>query len=142
MNSFLSNIDCYLRLSRNEEVTLTQLIRGIRISDIPWLRNDIFIADEKISSQESSLFKQQLLMRFATWLFSDFINALVGVCFYVTEAEGRGNETLFFRKPVWAELVKRGLHQMKNNFMPVQHTTIIAHNIIIKYIIILLFYYY
>ena len=55
-----------------------------------------------------------------TWLFNDFINALVSVCFYVTEAEGKGNETLFFRKPVWSELVKRGLKQMENNFMPVR----------------------
>lgn len=54
------------------------------------------------------------------WLFNDFINALVSVCFYATEAEGKGNETLFFRKPIWSELVKRGLKQMENNFMPVR----------------------
>jgi hypothetical protein len=132
-NSFLSHVDRYLRLSRNESLTLNCVVQGIRLSDIPWLAESctsgayvrggddpVAAAGKRTENKQLRKFREQVFYRFMIWLFNDFVNALVSVCFYATEAEGKGNETLFFRKPIWSELMKKGLKQMENNFMPVR----------------------
>jgi hypothetical protein len=63
--------------------------------------------------------KQRLFHAFMYWVFTDFINLLLGSCFYVTEGEGRGSEILFYRKPIWSKIVETGKKQMNKHFLPV-----------------------
>ena len=42
--------------------------------------------------------RAMLLHAWLYWAITDVVNPLVSCCFYCTEAEGRGNEMLFFHK--------------------------------------------
>ena len=226
LNAFLSAVDAYVQLGRYESFTLEQAVRGIRVTDLPWLNDALLLpvlptgaadrgssgkgsgeqysavargavdkpfsrnpdddaanaavaeematetqqseetlidsqqcpmdcdngteadeapaADSATASQEAaaetidephekktkknakaklskctSLARQQLFYRFMQWVYSDFINSLLSVCFYATEVEGRGSDVHYYRKPLWARIVRRGKMQLFNNFMPV-----------------------
>ena len=56
------------------------------------------------------------------WIFDDFINPLLGACFYITEAQDRGCEVQFYRKPTWSKVVTLGKEQLKGGFIPVTHS--------------------
>jgi hypothetical protein len=55
------------------------------------------------------------------WIFADFINPLISSCFYVTEGQGTAMETLYYRKPIWAQLMSIGKVQMSQNFVEISY---------------------
>ena len=63
--------------------------------------------------------RNQLFYRFMQWMYTDFINNIISVCFYATEVEGRGTDVLYFRKPLWSRIVMKGKAQLESNFVPV-----------------------
>ena len=65
------------------------------------------------------LLQQQIFACFMLFVYTELVNPVLGACFYATEAEGRGFETLFFRQPIWQLVVRRGLTQMNSHFVPV-----------------------
>ena len=64
------------------------------------------------TARSDSLATLQIFYRFMDWVYSDFINPLLAANFYATEVEGRGAEVLYYRKHVWARIVKRGKQQL------------------------------
>lgn len=46
LNAFMSILDSYVKLGRQETFTLAEVIKGIHISDIPWLRCEDLSVDE------------------------------------------------------------------------------------------------
>jgi hypothetical protein len=76
-------------------------------------------AAKKRSARLMTLALQQVFYKFMEWVYSDFVNNLIAVCFYATEAEGRGSEVLYYRKPVWSRIVQLGKQQLVQNFVPV-----------------------
>jgi hypothetical protein len=61
----------------------------------------------------------ELLKWFIYWVFTDVVIPVVTSAFYVTEGEGTGTETLYFRKSDWQVLSAIGELQMKTNFVKV-----------------------
>jgi hypothetical protein len=135
LDLFLSSVDAYLRLGRQESLSLAQLSRGMRLYEMkPWkeLANDSMWRSHSLSSIKEQddlsgavgtsirlVVCEQATWRLLFWIFSQFINPLVGACFYVTEVEGHGAQVHYYRKAVWANIVRLGLHQMKENFVQV-----------------------
>lgn len=117
LNSFLSNLDKYVHLGRNENAHLGSIAAGISPTDMQWL--NAAVGGARGASHEESLLRQQLLHHFLYWLVTDFVLPLLSVCFYATEVEGRGSEVFYYRKPNWAIIVRRGVAQIKDHFMPV-----------------------
>lgn len=147
MNCFLSALDKYILLDRIETFDLAHVVHGIRISDIPWLKSSTGLSlgnsggkkkKKKTGKQQSredpvvddgsamddgrrhAYGTSQIFHRFMFWLYSDFINPLLSSCFYATESEGCGSKVLFYRKPVWSEIVRRGQKQLQQNFIQVR----------------------
>jgi hypothetical protein len=147
LNCFLSALDKYILLDRIETFDLAHVVHGIRISDIPWLKGSTELSlgksggkkkKKKTGKQQSredpvvddgsamdarrrhAYGTLQNLHRFMFWLYSEFINPLLSSCFYATEAEGCGSKVLFYRKPVWSEIVRRGQKQLQQNFIQVR----------------------
>lgn len=108
-NLFMSAIDSYVCLDRNDNATLHQLTHGFRLGSISWLH----------TGQLQCLSAEISFRQFMSWIFGQFVNPLLSTCFYITEGEGTGNALLHYRKPVWAQLMKRGRQQMKKNFVEV-----------------------
>ena len=108
MNAFLSNVDSYLSLGRNETLTVAQMAAKINVGGLKWLEPS---KDEKNTNR--------LVCAFIYWIICDFINPLVASYFYVTEGEGRGSEALFYRRSVWNEIIEKGFKQVESHFMNV-----------------------
>jgi hypothetical protein len=58
-------------------------------------------------------------MDFLHWIFNEFVISLLAANFYVTEGEGTGTETLYYKKRDWRLLEEIGMLQMNSNFMKV-----------------------
>ena len=150
LNIFLKNVDLYIHLARFETITINEIIKGIQINSIPWMKkaiektrknkqspiaNEIYEAifksendmdieievatqkDDDNDTSSSKYSEQYIFNVFIFWIFADFINPLLSATFYITEAEGRSNDTTFFRKPIWARVIERGKVQMDKHFI-------------------------
>ena len=109
LNCILSAIDSYILLGRNETRSIGQICSKIRISDIKWLSNG------KITKHE----QYALLYAFVYWIFTEIIHPLLCSNFYVTEAEGRGMEVLYYEKESWSKLVSEGFRQVSKHFVKI-----------------------
>lgn len=81
----------------------------------PVFDNDVLAAEE--ARRRHAYGTSQIFYRFMFWLYSEFINPLLSSCFYATEAEGCGSQVLFYRKPIWSAIVRRGQKQLQQNFI-------------------------
>ena len=112
---FMSNLDNYVRLGRGETVTLEHLCSHLSACNIPWLDHNI--SDSSSSRVDTK--HSELIRRFIYWIYCEVINKLLLSCFYITEGEGLGNETLYYRHSVWNSLIRIGEQQINNNFIQV-----------------------
>ena len=106
------------KLTQNEwnlpsDHLLSQICKKMRTQEMSWIRQ-LTLLPHPITLSASDILHQ-----FIYWLFTTVVNQLVAVCFYVTEAEGRGMELLYYRKPVWARLMKKGEKQLDESFVRV-----------------------
>ena len=141
MNKFLSSIDMYTNMGRNDTVCIHQLMAGIHIRDISWLSKHMRIRSSGSGSgstestmqtdatldgmcgsigKEENKWATQCMIEFTYWLYFSFINPLISTCFYATEGEGCGQQVLYYRKPVWSQCMRLGRQQMKRHFVEVQ----------------------
>jgi len=132
LNCMLQSIDKYLRLCRNETFTVAQMCNKLQVADFPWLRAVVHSSDTDdlqlgknrkppfmLGAAAYSHAKQILLHAFVYWLIADFIHPLLCTYLYATEAEGRGNQVLWYRKSAWAQIVRAGLAQIQPHFVKI-----------------------
>ncbi len=108
LNLFMSSIDHFIQLQRSESLSVSQVSKGYKLKLIPWI-------DRALSHSR----QQFLFHRFMFWLFSEFLVAILAANFYVTEGEGTGTQTLYYKKSEWKILEEIGREQMNQNFMKV-----------------------
>ena len=142
LSSFLSSIDRYIYLRRGENITVSKLRSKLKSCHMRFIPKY-----EKIKAELIDVTLNHLMY----WIFNDFVNPLLSVCFYVTEGEGIGSELLYYRKPTWALLMKKGEEQLKNTFTLVRFdvmitTVYIFYQIVFFFLLLLLlllcYYYY
>jgi len=126
MSVFLASVDKYIQLQKGESLTIAMLTDKLKIKDITWMQmpanqeRNVSAKDRHFRSNTSNKEFTQHLRELVYWIFTSFINPLLGNCFYITEGEGLGSELLFFRKSVWSNLVKKGELQLQKSFMEVK----------------------
>lgn len=70
-------------------------------------------------STEAKDVGQQLLFRFLMWIFTDVIMRVLSRCFYVTEGEGSGKQTLYYLRSDWDVLMARAVGRLQEQFVQV-----------------------
>jgi len=137
-NRIISGQRAFIRSPKGQTCTMSQLTKGIRIRDIPWLQSCEMSARDNIvtgkciqakrclekGSEVSKgvgehRWKHTCLFHVVYWFYVDVVMSLLGRYFYITEGEGRGNETLYFTRADWAVIVAAGSNRLKEHFMPV-----------------------
>jgi len=132
LNGMLKSIDKYLRLGRNETFTVAQMCDKLQLSEIPWLRaveRSCNVGTAHLGEKRSfrcavgvvthAHTQQMILHAFVYWLIADFIHPLICSHLYATEAEGRGNQVLWYRKSAWTQIVRAGLAQIQPHFVKI-----------------------
>lgn len=74
---------------------------------------------QQVNVGMSAGMRSEVFDRFYTWLFESFVSPLISSSFYVTEAEGRGADVLYYRKGVWNGILKQARTQMGSHFMDI-----------------------
>ncbi len=126
VDAFMKAIDTYVHLGCKETMSVAQLSQHFHVKDMTWLWNegaDCGPRKRKRDNRNSNYsLVQNIFQIFLFWIFDDFINPLLGACFYITEAQDRGCEVQFFRKPTWSKVVLLGKEQVKAGFIPLATT--------------------
>lgn len=104
---FLSAVQSYVYMNRRESPSVSQLCRRINEKDL------------SIAPDTHGISATDVLQSLMYWIFTEFVNPLIAICFYVTEGEGKGSELFHYRKPVWSGLLRRGEAQLKDSFAAV-----------------------
>eukprot|EP00977_Amphora_coffeiformis_P011071 scaffold2655_cov179-Amphora_coffeaeformis.AAC.4 len=91
-------VDGFVHARRHEHFPNTQLVQGIRVKQMEWLRAD---PTKKFSRSNEDATKQLVLL-LLRWTLEKFVIPLASACFHVTETEFTGNRLVYYRKPVWA----------------------------------------
>ena len=126
-SAFLSAVTRYIQLRRGETLMLSQVVHRIRTKEIPWMNvaheNHLKERAEEDAKDHAAAFSQlaaAFLNRIVFWMYESFINPMLSSYFYITEAEGRGTEVLFYRKPIWFRILQKAKENMDDHFMQVR----------------------
>jgi hypothetical protein len=125
-SAFLAAVTRYIQLRRGETLMLSQVVQKIRTKELPWMKGArekrLKEPAEEYDRDHAAAFSRltaALLNRVVLWMYESFINPMLSSYFYITEAEGRGTEVLFYRKPIWFRILQKAKDNMDDHFMQV-----------------------
>lgn len=113
------NVRLFVCLRRQENISISAIMKGIKISEIRWLNPE---GGKKHLDRMISIILLQHLLK---WLFCDFIIPLIRSTFYVTVTEFTGDEVNYYRKPLWSKIRKLSLRLLTEK----QFTQLRDHNL-------------
>lgn len=97
-------------MRRYENMSVHQVVQGIKITEIPWLN---LTKNKRTRACVSGTAKKRaLLEEFFVWLFNDYIVNLLRTNFYVTESAALQRRTLYFLQSDWATICEPLLDNM------------------------------
>ncbi|KAJ5677257.1 uncharacterized protein N7477_002890 [Penicillium maclennaniae] len=112
----LKHVDSLIKMRRYESLSLHQVCKGLKVTEIPWLVPPKFYsAGEKSPKLSMSDFQKriQLLHEFIFFIFDSIVIPLVRANFYVTESQTHRCHLFYFRHDVWQRLTKQSLAELK-----------------------------
>lgn len=112
--SVIDKVIKYIKSSRNDKFSKSQLISSIEISTIYWLGKT-----SKITSKQDYISRESLFTSFMEWFFSYFIRELVGRFWYVTEAShgGLNKDLLYYCHKKWEKITYDWWSTYLNNYL-------------------------
>eukprot|EP00979_Chaetoceros_neogracilis_P017164 scaffold10181_cov190-Chaetoceros_neogracile.AAC.1 len=117
----LKGIDTFLSMRKNEQLSIKHIMQGIRILDIKWL----FKQKKRESSKRRPKTEHEAATRVAEtlmkWMYCHFLIPLGRSTFYCTDTEFSGNEIVYYRKPVWAQIRTMATKKLQCQFKQVDH---------------------
>lgn len=129
----LKTLEKYVQLRRYEEMPMKLIIKGLRIMDFQWLSNsspnssadDPFRGDTvpTVTTRQERSTKSwsdhaattKLVLLTLRWVYVAYIDPLLRSAFYITDSEFAGHSTLYYRRPVWSALRRRGIKSLLSN---------------------------
>ena len=114
----------FLTFRKKEQMPLKQIMKGIRISDVPWLFGPSRTKAKRKRPRTDHEIATTLMQNAMRWLYCHFLIPLVRSTFYCTDTEFTGDELSYYRKPVWSKIRNTALKQLKHQFKKVHRTNI------------------
>ena len=109
--AFISNMERYLSLRKKGNMSVKNVMEGIRISDCDFVKLPKRARDCRASQSESNK-RQGLVTKFFVWLMNSYIAPLTRNAFTITESIPGGNRVFFYRKEVWADAQAAAVQDM------------------------------
>eukprot|EP00898_Chlorokybus_atmophyticus_P005135 jgi/Chlat1/5622/Chrsp369S09002 len=110
----------FVALRRFEQLSLHQVMQGLKVSHVPWL---VLPGQRTRVPASCHVFRQRQLQALVYWLLSGIVVPLLRAHFYATECEPRHLRIHFYRKPIWARLAALGTEEIvQNNYKPLAKT--------------------
>ncbi|EPS41730.1 hypothetical protein H072_4367 [Dactylellina haptotyla CBS 200.50] len=115
-NVFFGHLEKFIKLRRFENLSLHDVMQGLKISDLAWLHQKEPNANGKVRLDAADM-KQcsSLLAEFVYYLFDSLLIPLIRAHFYVTESASDKNRTCYFRHDIWRKLTASYTNKMISN---------------------------
>ncbi|KAL2259032.1 hypothetical protein VTK26DRAFT_7436 [Humicola hyalothermophila] len=110
---FLKKVHHFVRLRRFESMCLHEVMQGMRISDIGWLKPPGL--EDRKSSQSDIRKRIEIFYEFLYYLFDSFLIPLIRSNFYVTESSVDRYRLFFFRHDVWRYVAEPAMAALKTS---------------------------
>lgn len=111
-SNFMASVDRYLKMRRFESLSLHEVIQGIKLTCIPWLRSPK-VAESAKMSQSDRRKRLEILLEFVYYLFDSVLVPLIRSNFYVTESSTHRNQLFYFRHDIWRKVSEPSLAVLK-----------------------------
>ncbi|CAD6447834.1 90dde13d-292a-4651-93b4-1c553ad6b48e [Sclerotinia trifoliorum] len=108
---FHKNVDNFIGLRRFEVLSLHEVMQGIKIAEIEWLRTPS-TSNQKLSLTDFKK-RREIFLEFLYYLFDSILIPLVRSHFHVTESNVHRQRLFFFRHDVWKSLAEPALASLK-----------------------------
>lgn len=110
----LHNVDAFVKARRFESFTLEDVMHGIEIHGIEWLRPTTLCPGQKMARPDYDK-RRQILMELVYYIFDSFLMPLIRFNFHVTESSVHRNRLFYFRHDVWRRISEPALTRLKAN---------------------------
>ncbi|KAE8225352.1 hypothetical protein CF319_g1893 [Tilletia indica] len=122
INVLLRKASKFIKGRRYESLTMHEVMQGIRISEIDWLRPVNARAQQQRPTVAESQVRHDLFAELVYWIFDSILIPLLRTTFYITESAAFRNRTLYFRQDDWATASAPLLDTLKTSlFTPITH---------------------
>ncbi|KAI9814836.1 MAG: hypothetical protein M1827_003102 [Pycnora praestabilis] len=111
----MSNIDRFVKLRRFESLSLHEVMQGMKIITIPWLKRSK-IQDTGARTSQSDLHKRsQIFHEVIYYIFDSLLIPLIRSNFHVTESNIHRNRLFFFRHDLWRSLLENPIASLRSS---------------------------
>jgi telomerase reverse transcriptase len=111
-SNFMACVDRFITMRRFESLSLHEVVQGIKLTSIPWLRPPR-IAESAKMSQSDGRKRLEILLELIYYLFDSILIPLIRSNFYVTESSTHRNQLFYFRHDIWRKISEPSLTVLK-----------------------------
>jgi len=114
-NSFaiiMRAVDSFVRLRRYESFSLHDVIQGIKVKDIDWLKPPGKDKDSSMCKSEFAA-RKDILSELLYYMIDSYLIPLIRSHFHVTESGVHRNQLFYFRHDVWKTMSEPALTSLK-----------------------------
>jgi telomerase reverse transcriptase len=102
---------------KKERHSIHTLTKGLKISEFKWLRSSSNVHPSPLQN----ICEELMFCLWIKWLLIGFIFPLLSTHFYITEKnKSLGNVVIFYKKKIWCNIKKIGIHNMLEDDMIAQ----------------------
>lgn len=106
------NIDRFVRLRRFESMSLHDVLQGMKLHDVSWLRPPKLDTGHSVSKTDYTK-RRELMAELLYYLFDSFLMPLIRAHFHVTESNIHRNQLFYFRHDIWKKISEPALNELK-----------------------------
>jgi telomerase reverse transcriptase len=111
-SNFMACIDRFIRMRRFESLSLHEVVQGMKLACVPWLRPPRIKESAKMSQSDYRK-RLEIFLELLYYLFDSLLIPLIRSNFYVTESSAHRNQLFYFRQDVWRKLSEPSLAVLK-----------------------------
>ena len=109
---FMACVDHFITMRRFESLSLHEVVQGMRLCCISWLRPVRIVKSAKMSQSDWRK-RLEILLELIYYLFDSILIPLVRANFYVSESNTHRNQLFYFRHDIWRKISEPSLAVLK-----------------------------
>lgn len=116
MSAFGTNVERYLSLRKGENMTVHNVMNGIRVSECGFIKLPPREPNHRIP-KSSSTKRENLATKFFVWLMNCYVVPLLRNCFTITESVPSRNRLLYYRRGDWANTQTGAVQELRKTML-------------------------
>ncbi|XP_028417491.1 telomerase reverse transcriptase-like [Dendronephthya gigantea] len=116
LSAFDSSVERYLSLRKGENMSVHNVMNGIRVSECGFVKLPARKTGHRIP-QSLSLKREDLVRKFFVWLMNCYVVPLLRNCFTITESVPTRNRLLYYRRGDWDNAQTSAVQELRKTML-------------------------